>query len=107
MFKEVSSSIKKEMKLVRVFGYFFGCHFLPVLLSVTFINFFMGGGGVRLFPLTNFDPLIGEITLFLPASPKVKAGVGVGSLRPSVCPSVRPSQNLVIATPLKLLIQLS
>ena len=44
---------------------------------------------------------------FLPASPKAKAGLGVQSLRPSVCLSVRPSQNLVIATPLKLLIQLS
>ena len=29
------------------------------------------------------------------------------AVTPSVCPSVRPSQNLVIATPLKLLIQLS
>ena len=43
----------------------------------------------------------------LPASPKAKAGLGVQSLRPSVRPSVCPSQNLVIATPLKLLIQLS
>ena len=41
--------------------------------------------------------------LFLRASPKAKAGLGVQSLRPSV----RPSQNLVIATPLKLLFQLS
>ena len=39
------------------------------------------------------------IICFLPASPKAKAGLGVGS----VC----PSQNLVIATSLKLLIQLS
>ena len=44
---------------------------------------------------------------FLPALPKAKAGLGVQSLRPSVRPSVRPSQNLVITTPLKLLIQLS
>ena len=29
--------------------------------------------------------------VFLPASPKAKAGLGVQSLRPSVCPSVRPS----------------
>ena len=35
--------------------------------------------------------------------PKAKAGLGVESLRPSV----RPSQNLVIATPLKLLNKLS
>ena len=41
--------------------------------------------------------------IFLPASPKAKAGLGVQSLRPSVC----PSQNLVITTPLKLLIQFS
>ena len=34
---------------------------------------------------------------------KAKAGLGVQSLRPSV----RPSQNLVIATPLKLLTKLS
>ena len=27
---------------------------------------------------------------FIPASPKAKAGLGVQSLRPSVCPSVRP-----------------
>ena len=34
------------------------------------------------------------LRIFLPASPKAKAGVGVQTLRPSV----RPSQNLVIAT---------
>ena len=41
--------------------------------------------------------------LYLPALPKAKAGLGVQSLRPPV----RPSQNLVIETPLKLLVQLS
>ena len=41
--------------------------------------------------------------ILIPASPKAKAGLGAQSHRPSV----RPSQNLVIATPLKLLIQLS
>ena len=45
--------------------------------------------------------------VFLPASPKAKAGLGVQCCNHSVRLSVRPSQNLVIATPLKLLIQLS
>ena len=44
-----------------------------------------------------------KLSIFLPASPKAKAGLEVQSLRSAV----RPSQNLVIATPLKLLIQLS
>ena len=39
-------------------------------------------GKFRLIPNTSVS--------FLPASPKAKAGLGVQSLRPSVCPSVRP-----------------
>ena len=42
-------------------------------------------------------------TLSITCVAEDEAGLGVQSLRPSV----RPSQNLVIATPLKLLIQLS
>ncbi len=41
-----------------------------------------------------------HLITFLPASPKAEAGLGVGSLRPSVRPSVR-HKKLVIATPLK------
>ena len=44
-----------------------------------------------------------DLHFFYLRLPEAKAGLGVQSLRPSV----RPSQNLVIATLLKLLIHLS
>ena len=43
---------------------------------------------------TDTNPLLRQWAVFLPALPKAKAGLGMQSLR--------PSQNLVIATPLKL-----